>query len=116
MCVEWPAVLGSRRCLIVSAARSGGGKLQLERGALIGRQQPDRSAMTGHHGLDDRKPHPGPAGVAAGGKEGVEDAVAVGFGDRVAVVTQGYAHACIARRCLDLNGLGVMTERIVGEM
>jgi hypothetical protein len=36
-------------------------ELKLERDALVGRHQPDRSAVTLHHGFDDREPHSGAA-------------------------------------------------------
>src|SRR6266478_3198172 len=77
------------KCRAVRAfgvASSAGWKLKLEQSPLIARQQSDRSAVTGHDRLHDRKPHSRPAGIAARSEEGVEDPFPVRLGDRVAVI------------------------------
>src|SRR6185295_12082321 len=86
---EMTKALGSAASTRI-AARSGYRKQQLEGDALVGWQQPDRSAMAGHHGAHDRKPHAGAAGIAPGGKEGVEDLLAVRLRDRIAVIGDGH--------------------------
>src|SRR5450631_3447007 len=63
---------------------------QFERGALFGIDQPYRAAMGLQHGADDRKPHAGAAGLAAGGEEAVENLRPVVGRDAFAVVGDSY--------------------------
>src|SRR3954463_11519149 len=72
---------------------SGRGELDLERRSVIGPQQPDRTAICAQHGLRDGKAHSGAATIPAGGEEGFEDASAVLFRNRIAVVADGDRNA-----------------------
>src|SRR4051812_25864970 len=72
--------------------------------------------MARHYGAYDGKPHAGAAGVAAGGEEGVEDAVAICRRDRVAVVADDDPDRCIVVGGFGPDVLGVVPDRIVGEV
>src|SRR5262249_47156371 len=72
--------------------------------------------MARHDRAYDGKPHAGAAGVAAGGEEGVEDPVAVGLRDRLAVIAEGQADRRIVIGGLEADILRVVPDGIVGEM
>src|ERR1700710_2634322 len=72
--------------------------------------------MAGHDGLYDREPHPGAAGIAAGGEEGIEYLLSVRFGYRVTIITHGHLDRGNAVESLQPHMLRIVTDRIVGQV
>src|SRR5262245_53274262 len=72
--------------------------------------------MADHDSTEDGEPHARAAGIAAGGEEGVKDAVAVGFRYRIAIVADGHPDRGIVVGSFEPDVLRIMADGIVGEM